>query len=120
MVGTFDIFKGRRNEFEKCLLWKKEEKKDRQSITHEKAPSQVFYAKEENPQTNSTENLDSFHYRKKRITISTYDKVNIEADDIVKFNEILWRVDTIQVVEEHKTNQFSKTVSKKLFISLEA
>lgn len=120
VVSTYDIFKGRRTQFEKCLLWKGIKGKDRQSIAKEYKPSQIFYAEEENPQSNGTENLDSFHYKKKRITISTYDRLEIEADDIVKFNDIIWRVDNTQIDEEHRNNQFAKTVSRKTYIYLEA
>ena len=120
MAGTFDIFKGRRTTFEKCTLWKFIKGKDRQAIVLQEKPYEFFYAEEESVQTTGTENLDSFHFRKKRITISTYDIVHIEADDIVKFNDIIWRVENTQVKEEHRNNQFAKTVSKKTYISLEA
>ena len=118
--GKYDQFKGRRDTFEKCYLWKRNKStKDKKTISIEENPSGIFYAVEETPQTNTVENNANFHYKRKSITIKTYDKVDLEQDDVVKFNDTLWRVANFQRDEEHRNNQFAKTVSAVTYIALE-
>jgi hypothetical protein len=118
--GTFDKFKGRRITFEKCYWWESNPAiKDKSKLVTETKPKGRFSAKKITPKDNTSVNIDnSFLIDRIVVTLLTYDYISIKKNDIVKFDNDLWRVENIQSVEEEKQEQFRKVISKTSYLRL--
>ena len=120
MAGTFDKFKGRRTTFEKCLWWESNPAiKDKSKLVTETKPKGRFNAKKIAPKDNTSVNVDNaFLIDRNSVTLLTYDFITAKKNDIVKFDNDLWRIENIQLVEEEKQEQFRKVISKTSYLRL--
>ena len=119
MVG-YDKTKGRRTMFNKCYFWKKDKNiKDKSKLILETKPKGFFYCKKATPQDLSAIVIDDiFRIQRNSITLMTFDYLDVENDDVVKFDNELWRVTNVQALEDERQEQFKKTISKTTFIRI--
>lgn len=120
MVGCIDTDLGRRTHFHKCVYWKRNDSDmSLEQLTHEKAPDGRFDARQENNRTNDANIVAGmFMFDNETITLSTFDKVNIIKNDIVQFENQLWNVVNVQIVEQHKNSEYQLHPSKRTYIQL--
>lgn len=116
--GSIDLFTSRRDCFDRCRYWKREEKTS-QKLTVEKKPDGFFYAKEESAHIYDTSEIGStFQHDTLEITISTMDRVGIEARDIVEFDGEIWNVLSVTKVKVHKSQQFMRRDMAKTYLRM--
>lgn len=119
-TGCCNIYTSRRTNFEECLYWKRDDQdKDLETYTHENKSSGRFFAKEISPLAKKKLVIGGvFMFDSKTIMLETNDSVEINAGDIVKYENKLWNVSDVQELEFHKNSQFMKKVDYKTYISL--
>lgn len=108
MSTGIDIFHGRRNEIP-CKYWRKKSL-DPTQLTSDTEPWGIFYAREENSQTDGIQDSGGFHLDTSSVTISTHDEVDIERDDVVEFDGEMWLVRGVQRKVERGRSQFVRHV----------
>lgn len=120
MAGTYDIFSGRRTTFDTCYWWVQVEGiKDKSKLVVETKPKGKFKARKITPKDISRINLDNaFLFKRNTVTIVTNDFFDIKEYDVVKFDDVIWRVDNVQIVEEERQEQFRKRISSTLYLRL--
>ena len=97
---AFDLFQSRRNLNERCRYWgvNESEEIELNELVYKRVADGMFYAKEVNSETennNIISGLDMFE--RTTVTIFTTDDVkNIKRNDIVEYQEELWRVSDVQ------------------------
>lgn len=118
--GYIDLTMGKRTHFHECLFWRRDDKnKSLEELTHEKAPDGRFYARQENNRTNNANIVAGmFMFDNENIMLSTYDKIEIRKNDIVKYENVYWNVDNVQYVEIHKNNEFMRKPSIRTYLQL--
>ncbi len=108
-----DLCMGRRTSFLECEFWSVDERDliPADQICHTRIPTGMFFAKEIN--SYSTENQiieSSFMAEQKTVTLETHDNIKtpvpLKRNDIVKFNDEVYRVDKLQVNPVRKQNQY--------------
>ena len=109
-----DLWTTRRDNFIKCTYWCKIDNNDIVSLSevvHERVPSGTFYAKEITPWNEDPQIIDAtFKFSSKTVTVETYDKVdNLHEGDVVKLDDFLYRVQTIQTLPIKKQRHFLKS-----------
>lgn len=120
MAGTYDIYSGRRTTFETCIWWvQNDEIKDKSRLVVETKPKGRFKAKKITPKDISRIVLDNaFIFDRNSVTIQSNDFFEIKRYDVVKFQDEIWRVENVQVIEEEKQEQFRKKISSTVFLRL--
>ena len=98
-----DLWTTRRDNFIKCTYWCQIDDNDIVSLSevaHERVPSGTFYAKEITPWNEDPQIIDAtFKFSSKTVTVETYDKVDdLHEGDVVKLDDFLYRVQTIQTL----------------------
>ena len=106
-----DLYTTRRTNFIKCEWFSQiedEEYVDLNEIRHLPSPSGVFYAKEVNGYSEDNQQVENlFMVDSHRVTLTTNDKVQeLRLNDIVKFDNKLWRVDSKQPTPKNAQRQF--------------
>lgn len=119
-----DLYTSRRDHFLKCVWFSQDTNEDFvpiSSVVHEENPSGSFFAKELNPYTVSNHVIGgSFYVNRNSVQIMTYDNVeNLKKNDLVKFNNHVWRVEEKQTSYINKQKQFSSNPSKVTILSLQ-
>lgn len=94
----------------RCVYWKRDDDNGNlDELTYETDYLGVFYAREVSSHaTNNNEIMNVVLYNNHNITIETPDNPNIEMNDLVKFSDVVWRVDDLQKQEVHKTSYVSR------------
>lgn len=117
-----DITRGRRGYNYKCTYWKRKLNGvyDNEELIMRNNPSGTFYAKIVSERTNSSMDIGGvFHDYNDSISIETECKVNIQKDDIVKFNGTKWLVELVRVMPIQKNAEFSRNTSNRTTIVLQ-
>lgn len=116
------MFTSRRDKHKLCIYWKQDESEyyDKNEIGYLKKPEGKFYAKEVNAQQDSSQTVGGvFMFDSSTVTLKTDDNVsNINKNDIVKYNDEMWRVVSIQKKPIRKNAQFMKKSIYTYFIDL--
>lgn len=117
-----DIYNGHRTEFLVCEFWSVvgDSFIPPDQICYETKPSGIFYAKEITPYTSENQEIEgSYMLEQKSVTLQTRDNVGVlKRNDIVKFNDELYRVERVQKVPVKKHRQFLTTPSNFYYVSL--
>ena len=107
-----DLYTSRRDKFLECKFWSQDKNPYHDisdaEIVYNISPSGTFYAKELNPYTISNQVIaESFMLESKSVSLFTEDGVDeLRENDIVEFDDEVYRVDEIQVVPYKKQRQF--------------
>lgn len=106
-----DLRTSRRDYFLHCEYWSQIEDEnyvETNEIIHSRIPTGTFYAKELNAYTIESQNISNlFMAESKNITIHTFDDVSdLQRNDIVKIDDVVYRVDNIQKTPVKKQRQF--------------
>lgn len=122
-MGRVDLFHSRRTNYHKCEYWIRDERNKSGSPSQwvlMNEPSGWFYGKPLSPKSNQpnvingTWMLDSNH-----ITLETDDDVNdITRGCVVKFDDQLWLVESVQKQIHNKESEFCKHIDYKYTIAL--
>ena len=116
------MFTSRRDKHKLCLYWKQDESEyyDKNEIGHVKQPSGKFYAKETNAQQDGAQTVGGvFMIDSSVVSLKTDDNIsNMRKNDIVKYNNEMWRVTNIQKRPIRKNNQFMKDMIYTYYIDL--
>ena len=118
--GCIDIYTSRRTEHEKCYYWKRnEDNRDLSEYAYEEYYDGFFYAREYVAEFFQKQNVsNTFMFDSSTITLETKDKVEIEPNDVIFYDENYWRVVNVNKVEYHKNSQFGKKKSYQTFIQI--
>ena len=123
MSGTRDLFHSRRTYYAECEYWIRDE---RQSVGPasewilKNSSSGVFYAKEVSPRHNQMNQVGNvFAFDRNNIALETDDDVNeIDRGCIVKYNNEIWIVDSVQREIHRKESEFNVELDYKYTINL--
>lgn len=111
-----DIYRSRNGKFRECYYWKRDVTQygDNNKLVHETNPTGCFYAKlvQDNSKTNQ-EIGNVFQYGDVEKTIETEDRVNIAPNDIVKMDNAVWLVISVNEREIEVNREFNNEPSKK-------
>ena len=104
-----------------CKWWKKDIKwGNLQKLTHENKPEGIFYAREHQP-SNKVQNFDGDLVKvdTQNTVIETQDNIlGIEDGDIVKYNEELWIIDSVQSKMINKRSEYDRRPARITWLSL--
>jgi hypothetical protein len=114
-----DIWTSRRGNFIECEYWLKEDyvmdtnlvdfiKNPDDEIVYQREPDGVFFAKESGSYTSDNQTIaEAFMVKRESISLETSDDISrLRQNDIVKFNDKKYRVDSIQKVPFKNQRQF--------------
>ena len=114
-----DIWTSRRGNFIECEYWLKEDsvmsenlsdfiKNPDDELTYKSEPDGIFFAKEVNAYTQDNQVIaEVFMAKRETITLETSDDISVlKRNDIVRFNDKKYRVDSIQKVPFKNQRQF--------------
>lgn len=120
MATGIDINTSRRTLHNKCRYWKvKDKTKDKSEIVYEQKEAGVFYAKEISAFSKDMQIIgEVFMFQSNVTTIVTTDINDININDIVEFNNKIWRVVNVQKRRVMKQSQFSKKTSEMTYVQL--
>jgi hypothetical protein len=137
MFDGVDMFTSRRKMFNECYYWcrsKTEENEDldedlgktifidpySKELSYEIDPSGTFEAIEINNYDRSSQIIGgSFMFDSSTVTLKTFDYIpELGVNDIVVYNDNVWRVVNISRRPMQRTKQFSVDVSYETYISL--
>lgn len=120
-----DLWTSRRDKFLECEYWSQdmaeENGVDIDEIAYKLSSTGSFYAKESNQYTTENQVLgELFMAEEKNITLFTEDDISdLKVNDIVKFDENIYRVENIQRAPYKKQRQFLRnSYSNSYYISL--
>jgi len=115
-----NIYTSRRGNFDKVWYWKRNESiKDLSKYVYETKPDGLFYAKDVSVESQDNQPINnSFLFDNQSITLYTEDSVNLEINDIVKYEDEIWRVANVQFQHIHKTHQFMKKGYNRTYIQI--
>lgn len=116
-----DIYRSRKSYPYRCLYWKRDVNgiMDNETLTHNKRPDGVFYAKIASSKSNDTKDIANvFRVGFEGITIETQDLVELDKDDIVSFDEKIWLVGRCNNDPIQKNAEYGRRTSSKTTIEL--
>lgn len=119
-----DLWSSRRDCFKECTYWAQMNYEDIVPINemvHESVPTGHFFAKEVNSYTTEVQvSTESFMAEKNNITIMTRDDVEgLKQNDLVEYEDELWRVENVQREFRHNQEQFlAKRITTTTYIAL--
>lgn len=122
MAGSINIYGNHRTYYNKCPYWSCKSKKiDFNTITYNKKPSGVFWAKEKTPRYAKKDIVNErFMVDNNKITLETKDCVdNIKPNYLVQYDDRIWRVSTVQRKKINRRSQFISSRSYIYTINLE-
>lgn len=97
---SIDIFQSRRNYNEPCRWWSRNESDDNEpnELISKRVPTGTFMAKEMSPMQLMNMNLGgTFRIDSTHTTIKTTDDLEgIKSDDLIEYQNDLWRIDDVQ------------------------
>lgn len=116
------IFTGRRDTHRKCIYWCQDESEyyDKNEIGIKKEPTGKFYAKEVQARQDGSQQVGGvFMFDSSTISLKTNDNIeNLRKNDVVKYNNEMWRVTDIQKRPIRKNAQFMKNAIYTYYINL--
>jgi len=135
MFDSADIFTSRRNYFNECWYWcrtKDDIERDVDLTTivyvdeelnemiYERSPNGSFMATESSSYSSDNQIVGgTFMFDEHFVTLETNDNIQeLSQNDIVIFDNNVWRVTNITKIKKKKQNQYSKFPSYKTYISL--
>jgi hypothetical protein len=109
--------------FLECYFWSQDEDENfipTSELAHNQAPTGMFFAKELNAYTEENQLIgNTFLLESNNVQIATYDDVKeIKRNDLVEYNDKVWRVDSIQRIPIKKQRQFMNDGSNITYLSL--
>lgn len=122
-MGRVDLFHSRRSNYHRCEYWIRDERDaigtpEEWILYNQRAG--VFYARPvsaKNSQMNVVNGVWVFD--NKHITIETDDEIqDITRGSLVKYDDELWLVESVQFEEHRKESEFSKHTDYKYYISM--
>lgn len=117
-----DIYRSRRGYNYKCTYWTRKENgiMDNEQLIHNNQPNGQFYAKIISSKAKDTNDIAGvFRVGTEGVTIETNDKVmNLDKDDLVKFNNQIWLVGRVNTEAIQKNSEFGQKISYKTTIEL--
>ena len=135
MFDNIDIFTSRRGKFEQCFYWQKNEReiemdedlfsmvsvdKYTSDICYEREPNGSFMATEVSTYDRNNQIIGgAFTFDENYVTLETNDHVpDLTTNDIVVYNDNVWRIVSVSKHKRKKQSQFAKSFSYKTYISL--
>lgn len=122
-MGNIDLFHSRRTNYNRCEYWVRDERDS--SGTPEqwvlmKQSSGHFYAKPVSPKSNQMDVINGvWAFDDNHITLETDDDiVDVVRGCIVKYDDLLWLVETVQKQVHHKESEFNRHLDYRYTISL--
>lgn len=109
--GCIDLYTSRRVYNLRAKYWKVDDTtKDYAKLTHKSIPSGVFYCKIESALNNEKNDINNtFRFDMNTIQIKTEDNIkDLNSDDLVKLNDTLYIVDSVQKVINQRTTYGSR------------
>lgn len=119
-----DINTSRRDMFDLCQYWSQDNNADivpYDQIVHNRRPTGEFYAKEENSLSVQNQVVaGTFMFEETTVTLKTNDDTKtLKRNDIVRYDNKYYRVETIQQIKIKKQRQFLRyNYSTTTYISL--
>lgn len=117
---SVNIYTSRRHNFDKVWYWKRNDAiKDLSKYVYETNPDGFFYARDVSVESQDNQPINNtFLFDNSVITLFTEDIVNIEINDIVKYEDVIWRVSNVQFQHIHKNHQFMKKGFNRTYVQL--
>ena len=122
-MGNVDLFHSRRTNYNKCEYWIRDERdatgSPSQWILYNQS-SGTFYAKPVSVRSNQANVLNGvWMLDNNRVTIESDDDIEgIARGCLVKYDEELWLVESVQKEKHHKESEFRKHPDYKYIISM--
>jgi len=118
--GCINVYTSRRTNYDIVYYWKRNENiKDLAKYVYEVKADGLFYAREITAELKDAQQVNNaFMFDNQSITIVTEDMINVEVNDIVKYDNEIWRVVNIQKNHIHKTHKFMKKGFDRIFMQL--
>ena len=113
MAGCIDLWESRRDLFDRCDYWHRNETYGNLAeFVQNKKVDGCFYAREETPKSSGKQNgMGAFLYDASSVTLKTVGHVDVKAGDVVRHRGELWRVEDVQERREDRETQFLKEPS---------
>ena len=135
MFNSADVFTSRRTHFNECMYWCRNEEDiereidlttmvyvdhDLNELFYERSPNGAFMAVETASYDDSNQIIGgTMMFDQSFVTIFTNDYIDdLKVNDIVYFDDKVWRVTNISRTKRKRQNQFSKDVAYKTYIQL--
>lgn len=120
MNGCTDLLFGRREEFEKCKYWiRDEESKDLSEYNYKDEPNGYFYAKEVTAEDfRKTQINGVFLFDESSTTLFTTSNVKLKKGDLVGYNGDIWIVQDAQIKKKSKNRQFMTRPGTSVYIQI--
>lgn len=116
-----DIYRSRKGYNYRCLYWKRDvtQPMDNEKLIHEKSPNGLFYAKIISSKAKDKQDIVGvFRVGNEGIMIETQDKVDLDKDDLIQFDNAIWLVGRVNSVPIQKNSEFGRSASNKTTIEL--
>lgn len=122
-TGSVDLFTSRRINYDKCTYWCVDDAwsdMHPNEIAVQKKPTGFFFANEEDMLSFENQIIASaFVFQSATITLSTSDYIpELKPNDLVKHDDIIYRVTAVRTRPYKRHQQYSKNPSKKTYIAL--
>lgn len=122
-MANIDLFHSRRTNYNKCVYWIRDERDasgSPQQWVNYKQPDGHFYARPVSPKNNQMNVLNGvWAMDTNHVTLETDDDVpNIARGCLVKYDDQLWLVESVQKQVHLKESEFCKHTDYKYTISL--
>lgn len=103
-----DLYHSRRNFHIKCEYYKASKDAPLNELAHDRKPDGVFYARRESGQYSANSQANNiFQFEVSTVTLRTPDRVDLEPNDMVRFDGRAWIVQNSQRI--YKTdNEYKK------------
>lgn len=123
MKGTVDLFHSRKDNYEECLYWVRDERKpigDASKFIYNKTPSGVFFARQSDTKINQPNVVNGvWMFGSNTMTIKTEDDViDLKRGCIVKAYNEIWLVTNVQQKIHLKESMFNVEPDYTYYISL--
>lgn len=117
-----DIYHSRRTNYHLCEYWIRDERTSTGTPSHwimHKTPDGEFWAKIVSSKYNSQQQVNNvWMLDSDKLNLETDDDVKIKRGDVVRFNDSLWLVETVQGKPHIKESEFNREIHYKTTISL--
>ena len=122
-MGCVDLFTSRRINYDKCTYWCVDDAWSDlhpNEIATKKQPTGFFFANEEDMLSRENQIIaGAFMFESATITLSTSDYIpELKANDLVKHDDVVYRVTAVRSVPYKRQQQYSRNPSKKTYIAL--
>lgn len=122
-VGRVDLFHSRRTNYHYCEYWNRDERNRTGNPSQwilDKAVDGTFYAKTVSPKSSQMNVVNGIWANDNNfVTLETDDDINdINRGSVVRFDNELWNVESVQREEHLKESQFSNHIHYKYYLSL--